>query len=520
MGAGCCLAAAVPATAWAQSGEPLQISPPSAPNASDPSDAEERRRKRAGASTPSQAGAGAGTRYGNPSGSGAGASGYRSTNSKAKPAAKGVGKRTAVRAAPVSVLARPARKGSGVEPPPRPGAYAFPLPDAPSTLLRRPRPVEIDPYAPLGIRSGGFVLFPSVDLLAGYETNPRRAVGGRGSPALVVAPELLVRSDWSRHALDADLRGSYTEYTDVPSLRRPFFDGRVTGRLDVTRNIRADAEVHGAVATDYPNSPDIPAGYSRLPLRSSIGTSVGVAHRFNRFEIAFRGGYDRVTYGDTPLVNGAIVSGHDRDYQQYSAQLRASYELTPGVKPFAEMVTDQRDRDLSVDAFGLRRDSWGVTGSVGSTIELTRTLTGEASVGYLVRHYKDGSLPELQGVVANAALIWAATGLTTVKLTATSTADETTVPGVAGILRRDAALQIDHAFRRWLIATVKFGYGYDTFVGLSRHDQRYFASAGATYKLSRELALKGELRHEWLRSNTTGVDYQSTTALAGIRLQR
>ena len=51
------------------------------------------------------------------------------------------------------------------------------------------------------------------------------------------APELIVRSDWIRHEVRADLKGtyySYAGYKDEPSLNRPFVDSKVAGRLDVT----------------------------------------------------------------------------------------------------------------------------------------------------------------------------------------------------------------------------------------------------------------------------------------------
>ena len=85
---------------------------------------------------------------------------------------------------------------------------------------------------------------------------------------------------------------------------------------------------------------------------------------------------------------------------------------------------------------------------------------------------------------------------------------------------RDAGLEVNHAFRRWLIGTVKLGYGLDDYVGMARIDNRYLASAALTYKLTRSVQIKGEVRQEWLRSNIPGTDYTATVALIGLRLQR
>ncbi len=134
----------------------------------------------------------------------------------------------------------------------------------------------------------------------------------------------------------------------------------------------------------------------------------------------------------------------------------------------------------------------------------------------------------MNGVVADASLIWDATGLTTVTLTATSRAEETVLAGVSGALRRDVGVQVDHALRRWLIWTVRAGYGFDDYVErscecngfLERVDNRTSLGTALTYKFNRELSLKGEYRYDQLRSNIAGVDYNANVFLIGLKLQR
>jgi hypothetical protein len=110
--------------------------------------------------------------------------------------------------------------------------------------------------------------------------------------------------------------------------------------------------------------------------------------------------------------------------------------------------------------------------------------------------------------------------LTTVKLTAATSVMESTVPGVSGAFTRDVTLQVDHAFRRWLVATLKFSRGIDDYVGSPREDLRYVASSAIAYNLNREVQLKGEYRQEWRYSNIPGNDYWAHIWLVGVRLQR
>ena len=389
----------------------------------------------------------------------------------------------------------------------------------PVVLLRKMPVAELDPYDQLGIRAGAFMLRPAIETAIGYDSNPARVSGGKGSAFISVASELSVRSNWVRHELNADIRGSYTAYEARPDLNRPFLDTRVGGRIDVTERTRMELEGRYRVYTDSPGSPNIQAGLAELPLATTIGGTAGVAHRFNRFELAVKGSADRTEYDNSVLTDGAIVSNAGRNYNQYGGQARASYELTPAVRPFVQVDADTRIYDLPIDAGGVPRDSDGISGRVGTTFEMSRILTGEIALGYLTRVYKDPTLPNLEGLLLDASLLWTPTGLTTVKLLARTSADKSTLTGVSGVLSHNIGLQVDHAFRRWLIGTARLGYGLDDYVGSIREDDRYMASAGITYKLTRAWQIKGELRQEWLKSNLPGNDYTASIAQVGLRWQ-
>ncbi len=176
---------------------------------------------------------------------------------------------------------------------------------------------------------------------------------------------------------------------------------------------------------------------------------------------------------------------------------------------------------------------------------MTHELTGEVALGYTQRNYDDPRFDSIDGLIGDASLIWTADALNTVKLTASSTVGESAVAGVSGVLYRNVGMQYDHAFRRWLIGSLKLGFGVDTYKGGSttagtttvsticgcvittpgettpdRQDLRYTAGVGMTYKVTREIWLKGEFRQDWVRSNVTGNDYDASTVLFGVRLQR
>ena len=168
----------------------------------------------------------------------------------------------------------------------------------------------------------------------------------------MVAPELKFNSNWARHEFTGDLRGSYIAYRELPTENRPAFDGKLTGRVDVTRDTRIDLETKFLVGTDNPGSPNIQAGLAKLPIFTTWGGTAGLGHRFNRFDLSVKDGAERTVYQDSTFTDGTTSSNEDRNYNRYFTQLRGSYELTPGVKPFVEVGADRRVHDLEVDFSG------------------------------------------------------------------------------------------------------------------------------------------------------------------------
>ena len=417
-------------------------------------------------------------------------------------------------------LIPPVAGSAGTPPPTLPPLNTF----APGTLPHQPLPIAAtDPYAALGIRAGSFLLLPSLDLSGGYNTNPERAAGaGPGAAYFAVAPELKVQSDWERHALTADIMGSYTDYAGnlVPSLNLPFLNSRINGRIDVTRDTQILLEQRTIISSDNPGSPNLQAELAKLPPNQGVGETLGIAQEFNRLSMSLKGTFDRATYDPSELTNGQTASNSDRNFDQYAGIFHVGYELDPGLKPFVEVQEDQRIHDEEFDRSGLQRDSTGTTAKVGSAVNLFGSLTGEMAVGYVARNYKDPTLPQVSGVIGDGALIWQPDGLNTAKLTASSQVYETVLAGASGELSRDLGLEVDHAFRSWLIGALKFGYGNDDYVGLPLSDNRYFASIGMTYIFTRELQMRAEVRQDWQLATEAGFSYTATTFLLGLRLQR
>ncbi len=141
----------------------------------------------------------------------------------------------------------------------------------------------------------------------------------------------------------------------------------------------------------------------------------------------------------------------------------------------------------------------------------------------LARNYKDPTLPDISGLTFDASLTWLASALTTVKLTARTTVDES----IAGRRLRRASrarsrCEVDHAFRRWLIATLEVHRRDSTTMSARRALDERYATVGAHHLQAHARAVaQGRVPPRMAplqRSPATTI--RRDVVLLGVRLQR
>jgi len=125
----------------------------------------------------------------------------------------------------------------------------------------------------------------------------------KGSPFYVVAPEVLVVSDWERHAVVADLRGSYTGYTNtfppengVVSSAPTDVTGRISSAMSTaasmsptTPSARASAAAcHHRQSRQSEHS----AGLAKYPLYAAFA-ALRIDQNFNRLQVSGGATIDR-----------------------------------------------------------------------------------------------------------------------------------------------------------------------------------------------------------------------------------
>ncbi len=391
------------------------------------------------------------------------------------------------------------------------------LQDYPS---RRPRAAQADPWEPLGLRAGSFVVSPAITQSLGYDTNPNRSTTAvKGSLFSRTDGELGIRSDWSTHSFTSNLRAGYSYFLEQRDASRPDATGTANLKLNLSRDTDVDLDARLSLDTQRPGSTNFNAATRERPNVYGYGASAGVTQRYNRLSLNLRGSIDRTSYDNATDVAGGLIRQSDRNLVQYGVRARAGYELTPGMTPFIEVSSDTRVFDEKADANGFRRGSVGAGARIGTSFELSRLLTGEASVGYQQRSYDDPRLKELRGIVGDAALIWSATPLTTVTLRGSTDLADTTLSGVSGSVNRRVGLEVAHALRRNWSITGFANAARASFDGNGPTEDTYQLGVRTEYRLTRTTSVRASFTHERLTSTAPGSDYTANIFLLGLRLQ-
>lgn len=387
---------------------------------------------------------------------------------------------------------------------------------------RRPQP-EMDPYAPLGISVGSFKVLPAIEGLVGYDTNALRGASGtkyKGSRYYQVVPELSVRSDWSRHALQFDMRGTYSSYQDVDNANRPTLDAKLNFRGDIRQDSTLTLELKERIDSQRPGSADLSSAVKGRPLYFVSTGSAAWAEKFGYATATSTATIDRYDYQDATTFAGTTLSQKDRNYTAYGLKLRGAYELTPGIAPFVEVAGDVRVHDEKFDAATYRRNSHGATAKIGSTFELSRILTGEVSGGWGIRRYDDYRLSNLTGAVADASLVWQLTPLTKVTAKAGTEFVETVQSGSPGALSRKVSLEIAHDLLRNLTLTGTAGFTHASYKGINRIEDTISAGLKADYRIDRAWIVRGSYAYERSLSNSAATSNLAHVFLMGVRLQQ
>ena len=365
----------------------------------------------------------------------------------------------------------------------------------------RPQPA----YDPLGIRAGGFTVFPRLQSGIVHDGNVFAAEDDpQPATTLRLTPEVVVRSNGSRHALETRARAEIDRNLDFDSENTTDWSLGGAGRLDVARGV--DITLAADYARDHEARTAAGAGpAARRPIIFDLAsTSLAATRTRGRLRLSADAAVLRHDYRDGLNDAGAVIEQDNRDRTAARLTGRADYALSPATALFFQVALD--DRNYRKVAGSPERSSAGHEALAGMDFELGALIRGEVAAGYIRQDFQDAAYGDLDGVGGRARLSWFPTRLTTLTATAARSVEDTGVIGSAGALRTDVSIGVDHELLRNLILTAETAWSEDDYNGLDRTDTRFAASFSAIYRLTRRYGLTAGMAY---------LDQSSSGAAAG-----
>tara|TARA_R110002126_G_scaffold8097_12_gene38878 strand:- start:9078 stop:10289 length:1212 start_codon:yes stop_codon:yes gene_type:complete len=394
-------------------------------------------------------------------------------------------------------------------------APAFAQTDSRTTTVGgRERP-ELDA---LGVKRGGFTVFPSVEVSETYEDNIFNDQTGTIDDFITtVTPAVRVLSNWSTHSLRFNGSGDIVRYATNDKEDNEKYKLSTDGRLDIQRDTSVSGLIGYEKSVEDRGSVDDANGLTPTEY-DVISLDAGFRNKWNRVSLDSRGTLRRRDFDDVATTAG-VTNNDDRDRDEYKLDVRGEYEILPEYNAFAQVILTSIDYDSAVDDAGVNRDNEGYEIRGGARIDISGLLFGDVFVGYISRDYEAASLNSVDEFSAGVDLTWNATALTTVKGGVKRGVSETTLVSSSGNLSTAVNASVDHELLRNLILTGRLGVSRDEFKGTNREDEYIRAGVRAKYMLNRYVYLTLDYDYATRESNAANSDYDTNKVLFKIRGQ-
>ncbi len=367
-------------------------------------------------------------------------------------------------------------------------------------------------HAPLGVRAGSFLVIPKVELTETYNDNIYATAGNKKNDFVTsIRPEVAVRSNWSRHAVNAVARADVKRYADHTKENHENYLVATDGRLDVLR----DTSIGGGLsyAQDHEDRGDPNSiGTSKEPTRYNTTVArIGAYRGLGKANARVDSEVKKLDYKNDTNLAGATIDNGVRDRTEYTQSLRLGYQLNRQFEVFARGAWDNRVYDNKTVA----RSNNGQTYTAGTSFDVSGKTKGEVYAGYMTRSYADNNRDSISDPTFGGKVTWNASELTTVIGSVNRGIEETTIGNSSGFVSTAYDLGVEHALTRDVLLKGNVGYTNNKYegAGAQRDDDILVAGAGVDYWLNRNFKAGLNYNYTDRDSNVTNGDFRRNTVM-------
>lgn len=353
-----------------------------------------------------------------------------------------------------------------------------------------------------GIRSGSFLLFPSIRYEQIYDDNIFSDEINEVDDFIAnMSGALSLQSDWDAHALRLDGNVRRLQYFENDSESRTDYGVEGLARFDLGGVAAATFSAGYNQRTEPRRA--LQTAFGESPVRFSVfDAAVEFDLRQSRFREQFGVQFSKDDFDDAfnPNNGNPIELDQDfRDREVLDVFYRQSVRLRPTIALFAEIGGGVQEFDNDQPGLNVSQDSQSYAASVGIALDINKVARGEIGVGYQKRNFDSDLFDDISGVNVDAALDYFLTDLTTISLSARRSIENTAIVGFAGFYSTAGEVRVEHELLRRVMVFGGVKYTVDDFravngVDVDRTDKFLEFNAGAEYAFRKNIVLRAGYR--------------------------
>lgn len=377
-----------------------------------------------------------------------------------------------------------------------------------------------DPFAPTGFRIGTFTLRPSIEQGLRATTNAQSSSTGSDAVLSETTLRLNGTTDWSRHSAFIDGYGRYAKSISGEDYSDPQVNIRTGMQLDLSEQTTVNGEVGYRLRQESASAPTFVTGAVERPNVHEFNGQLGVSRDLGLLFGGVRTEVRHTLYGDAELEDGSSLSQKDRDATFASIALRGGFEMSPAIRPFAEVELGRLIYDEKLDSNGYERSGTRLGLRGGVELDMGEKWSGELALGYLSQSIDDSRLDSVDGLSVDAALNWSPMRGTDVRFEASTEVEGATAPGDSGSILYLTNLNVTRQVRADLSLNAGIGAYFRDNKDDTGLDRGFQIEAGGTYWFNRFFGLNGSVRHEFVKSDVASREYDASSVYLGVTLRR
>lgn len=243
------------------------------------------------------------------------------------------------------------------------------------------------PRGELGITMGAYTLYPSLEILGGYDSNVfATSAPTVGSLFTVVKPQVELKSEWLNHSIRVLAAGGFGFYPSASTQNFQNYTLMADGKLEIREDFYITAKIGAIRATEALGTPDV--SFAQAPtVVDSVPIEFSLYQKFNRFFYQLTGSATRYWFYDYSTITETGLPGTSRDRTDYAETLRLGYEIYDGTSVFIAPGLQQSVYQQFINAAGQQRDYQGWTFNVGASTRLGPKSQLEGFIGYQTQTY-------------------------------------------------------------------------------------------------------------------------------------